>query len=530
MDEISGGNELNVRNIIDACKSGNFSTVRDFLDKDPSLSNCNWGYFTPLHFAVREGHTDIVGILLQYGADATAKFGLSWQDTPLQKAIDRGQHDMISILQSHLQSTLHSNSLGESMAALIKERNEDEIKRWIDENPDAINSSDERGNSPLHWAVMTRQIKLIDFFIQRGVDLEAERADGCKAVHLAMEGDYFYRSNRNLPAESIQNEWFLLGYLISKGAHYDMYVASAVGDTEFIRDILIHDTTLANVKDSSGRSALYYAAKQGHVQTLKILLEHGADPNQAETNASQGAALHAASSGNHLSCVKLLLAYGADVNAEVEASGTPVYIAMSKGFKEMQELLYSYGGTATLTAACTLGKIDLVGEILAVYPSAVNNGDYGPLAQAAGSGHTDIVRLLLKYEVDLNHPWYASNYMDYACRYAGKEMVELLLDHGADPNLTNWLGVSYLHLLASKGNTELAKVMIDYGANVNAIDEEYCTTPLGWAAKYGQEEMISFLLKRGAQKDPVDVTEWSTPMNWARRRGHQAIVEKLCKS
>ena len=55
MDEISGGNELNVRNIIDACKSGNFSTVRDFLDKDPSLSNCNWGYFTPLHFAVREG-------------------------------------------------------------------------------------------------------------------------------------------------------------------------------------------------------------------------------------------------------------------------------------------------------------------------------------------------------------------------------------------------------------------------------------------------------------------------------------------
>ena len=91
--------------------------------------------------------------------------------------------------------------------------------------------------------------------------------------------------------------------------------------------------------------------------------------------------------------------------------------------------------------------------------------------------------------------------MDYACRYAGKEMVELLLDHGADPNLTNWLGVSYLHLLASKGNTELAKVMIDYGANVNAIDEEYCTTPLGWAAKYGQEEMISFLLTRGAQKE-----------------------------
>ncbi len=524
----SGGKGNEVWNMLEACTTGKFSLVRELLENDPALSNCSWAYFTPLHFAVREGHTEIVRLLLQYGADATAKSGLGWQDTPLQKALDRGHHRIAQILEDHLQRTFHSNSLGESMAALIRERNESEIKRRVDENPDVLHSSDERGNTPLHWAVLTRQLKLIDFFIEKGADLQAKRADGSQAVHLAMEGDYFYRSNRDLPAESIQNRWFLLGYLISKGAVYDICIAAAIGDTQGVRGILEQDARQANAKDSSGRSALYYAAKHGHAQTVKVLLEYGADPNQAEKDAPHGAALHAAASGNHLSCAKLLLAHGANPNAEVEASGNPVSIAMHKGYKEMQELLYAYGGTATLTAACWLGKMDLVGEILAVHPSAANEGgDYGPLAQAAGSGHESIVRLLLKHGADLNRPWYASNYMVYACRYSGKAMVERFLDHGADPNLSNWLGVSYLHLLALQGNTELAAIMMDYGADVNAVDDEYCTTPLGWAAKYGQAEMAALLLERGAQRDPAGVPEWAKPIAWAKRKGHSAIVKML---
>lgn len=522
----SGGTGNEVWSMLEACAAGKTEVVRELLGNDPSLSACSWAYYSPIYFAVKEGHADIVRLLLEHGADITAT-GVSWVDVPLQVAKDRGHSVIAAMLENYMERTLHSNSLGDTIAALIRERKESEVIRLIAEHPDAVRSSDERGNTPLHWAVMTRQLKLIDFFIEQGADTEARRADGCQPVHLVMEGDYFYRAKRNLPAEAIRNQWFLLGYLIARGVRYDFYTAAAVGDTEFLRKSLAQDPSQAGVKDASGRSALYYAAKHGYEHAVKLLLEHGADPNQAEEGAPNGKALYAAAAGNHLSCAKLLLEHGADVNANVESSGNPVFIAMSKGYDEMRDLLYAHGGTVTLAAACWMGKIELVGEILAADPSAANGGDdFGPLTLAAGSGQPSIVRLLLKYNADLNRPWYVNNPMGYAFR-SGAEMVELLLDHGADPNLTSWLGVSYLHVLASQGNIELAKLLIDRGAIVDIVDDEYCTTPLGWAAKYGQAEMAAFLLGHGAERTPAGVPEWASPKAWAERRGHQSIVEML---
>jgi len=523
----SGGKGNDVWKMLVSCISGNTDLVRDLLSKEPSLVNCNWAYFSPLHFAVKEGHFEIVNILLEYKAVAGLRSGVSWQDTPIQLAKDRGHTSIIKILEDYLQQTLHSNSLGESIATLIKQRKEKELKQLINNNVEAVYLSDERGNTPLHWAILTRQLKLVDFFIEKGADLEAKRADGCTVVQLALEGDYFYRPYRDLPVESIQNQWFILGYLISKGCQYNIFIASAIGDTEYIQDCLKKDPLLANTLDSSGRSALYYAAKFGNEQTVKVLLDYGANPNQAERDASKGAALYAAASSNHLSIAKMLLKHGADANAEVEASGNALFIAMKNNFKEMIELLYIYGGSITLTAACALGRLDLVGEIVAIKPSEMNAGDYGPLTQAVSSGYPRIVELLLKHDVELNSPWYASNYMCYAFRFSNLEMVQLLLDHGANPNLTNWLGISYLHLVALQGNIELARLLINYGADINAVDHEYCTTPLGWASKYGQAEMVTFLLKQGAKKVLEDVPEWATPLAWAKRKGHSAIVDIL---
>jgi ankyrin repeat protein len=320
----------------------------------------------------------------------------------------------------------------------------------------------------------------------------------------------------------------MVGYLVAKGASYDISIAAAIGDAEHVRALLGQLPELSNAKDSAGRSALYYAAKRGHIRVVEALLSYGADPNQEETSAPQGAALHAAARGNYLECAKLLLAHGANPDAEVEASGNAVFISISNGHSDMQQLLYAHGGTVTLTGACALGRLDLAGEILALNPSAASgDGDYGPLAQAASCGYTDLVRLLLKYEVNLTNPWYASNYMHYACRFANKEMVKLLLDHGADANHLNWLGISYLHLIAIQGDTELAQLLIDYGAAINAIEDEYCTTPLGWAAKYERAEMVAFLLQQGADKAPAGVPEWATPLAYAKRGGHTAIVEML---
>ena len=84
-----------------------------------------------------------------------------------------------------------------------------------------------------------------------------------------------------------------------------------------------------------------------------------------------------------------------------------------------------------------------------------------------------------------------------------------------------------MHELARKGDLEKAALFLDHGANLHARDEDICSTPLGWAAKFGQAAMVEFLLERGAKPNLPDDPPWATPLALAARRGHPEIAERL---
>ena len=95
-----------------------------------------------------------------------------------------------------------------------------------------------------------------------------------------------------------------------------------------------------------------------------------------------------------------------------------------------------------------------------------------------------------------------------------------------NPNVMSWHHVTLLHDMAQKGNIYKAKLLIDHGAAIDPIDEEYQSTPLGMAARWGHIEMVKFLLEQGA--DPNMAGEaWATPLEWARKKGHGEIEEML---
>ena len=71
-----------------------------------------------------------------------------------------------------------------------------------------------------------------------------------------------------------------------------------------------------------------------------------------------------------------------------------------------------------------------------------------------------------------------------------------------------------------------ATLLIENGADINAIDEEYLSTPLGLAAKWGHTKMVEFLLKQGADPNKSGA-KWSTPLGWAKKKGHVEIEEML---
>ena len=76
------------------------------------------------------------------------------------------------------------------------------------------------------------------------------------------------------------------------------------------------------------------------------------------------------------------------------------------------------------------------------------------------------------------------------------EMAVFLLENAMSPNVMSWHRVSLLHDMAQKGNIEKAKLLLNHGADINAIDEEYQSTPLGMAARWGHGEMVDLLIRR----------------------------------
>jgi ankyrin repeat protein len=108
-----------------------------------------------------------------------------------------------------------------------------------------------------------------------------------------------------------------------------------------------------------------------------------------------------------------------------------------------------------------------------------------------------------------------------------RELSEFLFARGANPSCPDWLDITPLHQFTRRGDVDKAALFLDHGANLHARDEDICSTPLGWAAKFGRTAMVEFFLSRGARPNLPDDPPWATPLAWATRRGHDEVAALL---
>lgn len=166
-----------------------------------------------------------------------------------------------------------------------------------------------------------------------------------------------------------------------------------------------------------------------------------------------------------------------------------------------------------------------VSEILKVHPGFALDPTYfwseGILLFAAKEFCVPMMELLMSYGAKVPDllKWTQFYYFERT------DSAKYLLEHGMNPNTGSWQEVSILHDMAQKGFIDRAELLIKHGANINAIDDEYRSTPLGMAARWGRVEMVSFLLKHGADPN-LGGAEWSRPLRWAIVKNHSR-VEKL---
>ncbi|HEY3443315.1 MAG TPA: ankyrin repeat domain-containing protein [Paludibaculum sp.] len=516
----SPGTGNSVWAIFTAAIAGDVPAIRQLLAGDPALVRCHFHYRTPIYFAVRENQLSAAAFLLEHGADPAS---LAVGDSLREITRDRGYAGMQRLLEDFFVNKYNISPLGDPVAAAIRRREPLEAQALLDASPALLHAGDQHGNQPIHWAVMTRQIEMIDQLLIRGADINARRFDGARPIHLS-NGDYNYRGWRDVPESVTAAPSEVLAHLIARGAYVDIWTACHQGNLARVTELLDQDPSLVNRNSDYNSyylgcgSPIRNAAAKGHIEIVKSLLARGADPNLPEEGiAPHGHALYSAAANGHYELAQLLLAHGANPNAAVESSADCLSRAISNEDQPMIDLLVSHGAQRSIEILAYYGDVAAAEARFAADPSSAN--DPGALANAAAESQDAFVHLMLRYQPNLARR--------IAVTAKNPELTEFLFQQGMDPNHADWLGVTRLHEFARRGDVERATVFLNHGADPNVRDEDLGSTPLAWAAKHGQTEMVELLLSRGAKPRLPDDPPWATPVAWARRRGHAQIVERL---
>lgn len=516
--------------MICAAIEGDLQTIRQLVTKDPRLAQCKYNYTQPIQFAVREGHIEVVRFLLDHGADpAYRTYGL--KDSLVTVATDRGHQAVVDMLEEAIQKksdsfSTETESLAAKLIDAVSEQNYENVATILKNSQECVNLSNSDGTTPLHQAVKIGDFYLVRYLLDKGANVNAQGGSGFdsgrKPIHHAIYAGWRDR-------DKYETKAMLAGYLVARGAEYNILIASALGDTQRVQEFLETASSLANFRDTCDRVPISIAARRGHSEIVDLLLAHGADPNAPEPDAPRGKALLEAAFHGHPEMAKTLLEHGADPNANVDSTGTA--IKHSKTYPDLYELMLKHGGQEgdTFGDAVYANDLEAVEQMLQENPDLAKdeNGFWGEgiMSGIAQKGHMEMINLLMKYGATVPDvsKWGASYYFKH------DHIAKHFLENGMSPNHKNWLGITLLHDFAASGNIEKAKLLLDFGADIHAKDTEYCTTPLGLASRQGQKEMVEFLLERGAKTNLPNDEPWATPLAWAEKKGLPEIAEILRK-
>lgn len=271
--------------------------------------------------------------------------------------------------------------------------------------------------------------------------------------------------------------------------------------------VLKSDPTWIQRTDKDQCTPLHHAARFGAKEAVVWLVENGADINAKCYN--QFTPLYFAVSFGKLDIMEYLIEKGADVEAP-SAGGRLIHEAARQKKRAIVKALLDAGASYDLNTAISLSDEEGTKALLQKNPRLARTENY--LHSACQMGHAGIVSLLIENGADPNQSWgpWKDSPLLRALLYPA--VVKLLLEKGADPKVRLYIkglafGSTLLHEAARQGYLESARLLIDHGAEVEAIYvdefmrkpvEETVFTPLHSAASGGQPKVVELLLERKA--------------------------------
>lgn len=527
--------------------------------------------FTSLHAACIKGHLALVRLLLRYGADTKAltDHGMSTflgacisDNIELCEYLLQADPD-IDVNQANADgwSPLHAaaSNGGVAVAKLLLERGATsqpkagnramplvvaaesgqlEVVKLLVEAGDDIAAADDQGHAAIHKAAAFGHVHVLEFLVGIGADLYAKDLAGANLLHLSAWND------------RVEATKLLLGYGIP--------ISCTRGD--------------------DGYTPLIGASRNGCADTVKLLLERGADPSLCTTDGCQPLTL--AALRGHVDIVKQLVNHSQPAKAKINDAGdfgfTPFHAACETSHVEIVEFLLAKGADISLQAqngcnglhlAAMTGQVEVTKILLkqhGIEVNAVNVEGQTPLLSATCNNHVEIVRLLLQKGADLSIPPQDGRAaIQIAVFHEYKELAELLVSHGADLNkLYNGFtllqqavatkrtgtvalllelgadvaerhtdpeagsaGYTILHMAAQAGHLAICQMLLSGGVDVLAAADDG-TTAVYTATLHNQPQVVKLLVEHGADVEAANSDGW-LPVHVATKHGYFETLSVL---
>ena len=241
-----------------------------------------------------------------------------------------------------------------------------------------------------------------------------------------------------------------------------------------VKMLLEHGANV-NLKDKKDKSALRYASCKGFTTTVKLLLNH-----KANVRGSDG--LSDAYWNGHIEVAALLIKYGANLDCHCSTNDqTSLMIAIQRKDVKIIEQLLELGANVNIQ--------DKRGQT-ALIIACKNEPEVEPL--------NELEKLIRELETRIV--------------LLGKDIIEMLLSHGAHTNLKDCSGLTALFYAYKNGYDEVATMLIKHGAN------------LDYQSKYSRRTSLMFAIQKQNTKVAKQLLEFGASVDTQNKDGQTALI------